>query len=380
MASSLTEPQDASHAARIGLAALLVGLGLGRFAYTPLLPAMVAGGWFSAAEATSAGAANLIAYLIGAVLASPAARLIPLPSLMRIAVAMTTATFAGCATRPSLWAFLLLRRLAGIAGGAIIVLGPPALLAKAPATRRGRTSGWMSAGVGLGIAAASGLLPVLLRFGVASAWWGLAVGGAMATAVAWHGWPPAQLPPPAERSLARGDLLRLVSAYTISAVALVPHMLLISDCVARPLGGGVVTGALAFVAYGIGAALGPVLGGRLGDRFGFQRVLSLAIVAQVAAVTAPALIPTVPGAIVSALIVGALTPGLPPLVLNRAVELAGAEEAARTWGTATIGYAVGQAIGAWATATAFAALGDHRPLFVGAGLIAVAAFALLPRR
>lgn len=202
----------------------------------------------------------------------------------------------------------------------------------------------------------------------------------MATALAWHGWPPAPPPPPAERSLAHGDLLRLVSAYTISAVALVPHMLLISDCVARPLGGGVVIGALAFAAYGFGAALGPVLGGRLGDRFGFQRALSLAIVAQVAAVTAPALIPTVPGAIVSALIVGALTPGLPPLLLNRAVELAGAEEAARTWGRATIGYAVGQAIGAWATATAFAALADHRPLFVGAGLIAVAAFALLPRR
>lgn len=380
MTSSPSEPQDASRAARIGLAALLVGLGLGRFAYTPLLPAMVAEGWFSAAEATSAGAANLIAYLIGAVLARPTSSLIPLPSLMRIAMAMTAATFAGCATRPALWPFLLLRGLAGITGGAIMVLGPPALLATVPAKRRGRTGGWMFAGVGLGIAAASSLLPVLLRFGVASAWWGLATGGAMATAVAWHGWPPALPPAPAERSLAHGDLLRLVGAYTVSAVALVPHMLLISDFVARPLAGGVVLGAFAFVAYGFGAALGPVLGGRLGDRLGFRRVLSLAILAQVAAVAAPALMPTVPAAIVSALIVGALTPGLPPLVLNRAVELAGAEEAARTWRRATIGYAVGQAFGAWATATAFAAFGDHRPLFFGAGLIATAAFALLPRR
>ena len=50
------------------LCALLVGIGLARFAYTPLLPALVDGNWFSASQAAYLGAANLAGYLAGAVL------------------------------------------------------------------------------------------------------------------------------------------------------------------------------------------------------------------------------------------------------------------------------------------------------------------------
>ena len=48
--------------------ALLVGIGLARFAYTPLLPALVDGNWFSTSQAAYLGAANLAGYLAGAVL------------------------------------------------------------------------------------------------------------------------------------------------------------------------------------------------------------------------------------------------------------------------------------------------------------------------
>ena len=50
------------------LCALLVRIGLARFAYTPLLPALVDGNWFSASQATYLGAANSAGYLAGAVL------------------------------------------------------------------------------------------------------------------------------------------------------------------------------------------------------------------------------------------------------------------------------------------------------------------------
>ena len=50
-----------------GLCATLVGIGFARFAYTPLLPALVEAGWFSPPEAAYLGAANLIGYLVGAV-------------------------------------------------------------------------------------------------------------------------------------------------------------------------------------------------------------------------------------------------------------------------------------------------------------------------
>src|ERR1700752_247338 len=52
-----------------GLCASLVGLGLARFAYTPLIPALIAAKWFSPSDAVYLGAANLAGYLAGALIA-----------------------------------------------------------------------------------------------------------------------------------------------------------------------------------------------------------------------------------------------------------------------------------------------------------------------
>ena len=52
-----------------GLCASLVGLGLARFAYTPLIPALIAAKWFSPADGVYLGAANLAGYLAGALVA-----------------------------------------------------------------------------------------------------------------------------------------------------------------------------------------------------------------------------------------------------------------------------------------------------------------------
>ena len=56
-----------------GFSASLVGIGLARFAYTPLLPAIVGAHWFAPSTAAYLGAANLAGYLAGAVLARPLA-------------------------------------------------------------------------------------------------------------------------------------------------------------------------------------------------------------------------------------------------------------------------------------------------------------------
>jgi MFS family permease len=56
----------AAHALAAGLAASLVGIGLSRFAYTPLVPALISAGWFTPADTAYLGAANLAGYLAGA--------------------------------------------------------------------------------------------------------------------------------------------------------------------------------------------------------------------------------------------------------------------------------------------------------------------------
>ena len=48
-----------------GHMALLVGMGLGRFSYTPMVPALTGAGVLSAPEAGAVGAVNLGAYVVG---------------------------------------------------------------------------------------------------------------------------------------------------------------------------------------------------------------------------------------------------------------------------------------------------------------------------
>src|SRR5919197_6648303 len=80
-----------------GLCANLVGVGLARFAYTPLIPALIAAHWYSVSATVYLGAANLAGYLAGALLARQmAVRVGPGPTL-RTMMAVATAAFFACA-------------------------------------------------------------------------------------------------------------------------------------------------------------------------------------------------------------------------------------------------------------------------------------------
>jgi MFS family permease len=99
-----------------GLCATLVGIGLARFAYTPLIPALIAAHWFSASATVYLGAANLAGYLGGALLARPiAARAGAAPALRGMMVVASAAFFA-CAFPLSFGWFFVWRFASGVSG------------------------------------------------------------------------------------------------------------------------------------------------------------------------------------------------------------------------------------------------------------------------
>lgn len=366
-----------------GTCASLVGIGLARFAYTPLLPAIIGAHWFGPSAAAYLGAANLAGYLAGALLGRPLAAAFPMPTLLRGLMLLATAAFFACATPLSLQWFFVWRLLSGIAGGALMVLAAPAVLPHVAPARRGIASGAIFAGVGLGIAASGTLVPLLLRQGLTAAWYGLGALSLLLTIVAWAGWPAGQAKPQAadthhhqHHAHRPGIRLRaLYAEYALNAVGLVPHMLFLVDFVARGLGQGLDSGAQYWVLFGLGAVVGPVLSGHLADRTGFGPALRLAFFVQACAVLLPALHTGTPGLIVSSLVIGAFTPGIVPLALGRIHELlphdASAQRAA--WSTATTGFALLQAAGAYGlTFVLTASGGDYRLLFA----IGAVAFAL----
>lgn len=364
-----------------GSCASLVGIGLARFAYTPLLPAIIGAHWFAPSAAAYLGAANLAGYLAGALLGRPLAARIPAPALLRAMMLLASIAFFACATPVSLVWFFVWRLLSGIAGGTLMVLAAPTVLPHVPPHRRGVASGAIFAGVGLGIAASGTVVPLLLRGGLTETWLGLGVLALLLTALAWGGWPagaPAAPTVPAGRTPARRPawLLRvLYLQYGLNAAGLVPHMLFLVDYVARGLGQGIGGGARYWVLFGIGAIVGPVLSGHLADRIGYRPALRLVFLVQTIGVLLPVLGTGTVGLIVSSLVMGAFTPGIVPLALGRIHELLPNDPRGQraAWSAATTSFALFQAAGAYALTFVFAQSGgDYHLLFV----IGAAAFVL----
>jgi predicted MFS family arabinose efflux permease len=364
------------------LCASLIGIGLARFAYTPLLPALIGAAWFTPAEAAYLGAINLIGYLAGALLAQPLVARRSARSVLRAMMLLATIAFFACAFELGFVWFTVWRLGAGIAGGVIMVLAAPTILPHVPAGRRGLVSGVIFTGVGLGIAASGTLVPLLLGVGVIATWCGLGACAALLTALAWHGWPAGDAwsrPIHGARVAARvasPAIRALLLAYGLTAAGLVPHMVFLVDFIARGLNQGVAVGARAWIAFGIGAMAGPLLLGRLADRIGFGLALRLVFAAGAVAVALPLAATDAVALTVSSLIAGACTPGAVPLAFGRAQELTrDPEETRRVWRAATTSYALFQAAGAALCAELFARTGSHVPLFaVGAAALVLAFF------
>jgi predicted MFS family arabinose efflux permease len=151
-------------------------------------------------------------------------------------------------------------------------------------------------------------------------------------------------------------------------------MVFLVDFVARGLGAGIAAGAVQWVLFGMGALAGPLLAGALADRIGFGAALRLSLFVEAGAVSL-ALLP-VPGALVlSSILVGAFVPGMVPLALGRVTELLPGDAAAQgaAWSRATIGFALGQAFGAYGFSFLFARGGVYGWLFgLGSAALVVA--------
>lgn len=364
-----------------GACASLIGIGLARFAYTPLLPAIISAHWFAASSAAYLGAANLGGYLAGALLGGPLASRFPARLVIRCMMLLAAITFFACAWPVDFAWFFVWRFLAGIAGGTLMVLAAPTILPHVPPARRGLVSGAIFMGVGLGIAMSGTLVPLLLRQGLFQTWIGLGLLALALTALGWGGWPAEAAPaaaqhPVAARALPTMRLRALYLEYGLNAVGLVPHMLFLVDFVARGLGQGVSAGAEYWVLFGIGAVVGPLLSGHLADRTGFGPALRLAYLVQAVCVLLAVSGLGAPALIVSSLVVGAFAPGIVTLVLGRIHELLAHHPAAQkgAWGKATTSFAVLQAAAAYGMSFLFAQNGgDYRLLYVlGGGALAVA--------
>jgi predicted MFS family arabinose efflux permease len=158
-----------------GLMSLAVAMGIGRFAFTPLLPVMQAdvgltvesGGWLASA--------NYAGYLVGA-LAATRLHVAPMRAILAglLAIAITTLAMG---TTQAFAEWVAWRAIAGVASAFVLVHVSAWSVQSLARLQRPALSGVVFAGVGIGVAFAGLLCLVFVAHGTTSAQLWLILGG-----------------------------------------------------------------------------------------------------------------------------------------------------------------------------------------------------------
>jgi len=349
-------PTSAGRTAAIGLLSLAAAMGIGRFAFTPLLPLMQEAFGLTLNQGAWLATANYLGYLIGAtasVLLNPRAGISARWGLLAVAVSTTaTGMTAGFET------WFVLRFVSGI-GSALVLIGASSwALSHLAARSRSQASGWVFSGVGVGVFVAGivALAAGIVQADPAHAWVLL---GALCAAVAAAAWRPLsmvaagaqaqEVQAQAAPALVRSEWT-LVACYGVFGFGYILPATFI-PAAARALVNDPAVFGWTWPVFGLAAAVSTVAVSTLFRTTPPRRVAVLSLVVMAAGVIAPVIQMSVGSLMVSALCVGGTF-----MVMT----MAGAQEARRV--------AVGSPTRLMAALTAAFAIGQTAgPVLVGFG-------------
>lgn len=369
-------------------AAMFVGLGLGRFSYSVMVPALVEAGALSKIDAGYVGWINLLGFMIGAFCSEMARRgavrqAVSLRALLGSAVWVSVLALAASALPWGFGWLGLCRGLLGLTAGLIMVLCLSLITEGTPEARRPRATAVVFAGVGLGFLLSGLLVPWLLQLGLAWAWLGIALAGGAGAVVARWGFGTAA-------HAAQGDVVptvalddwprhALLAAHFLFSFGIVPHTIYWVDFIAIGLGQGIGSGGLHWSVVGVFAVLGPWLTAWLAGRIGTARALVLAFLGLGIGIGAPALATVWPVLWLSTVIFGA-QPGLSSVIAARARDLCTRAATPRMMRDMILANSLGAAVGGLVITRALEATGSYPVLFLlGGGAMTLGALLALPR-
>lgn len=345
------------YAAISGLCALLIGIGLCRFAYTPLITELIDQKWITKSGAGYLGSINFLGYIFGAILGQRLNRYLKVSFLIRTNLLLSIVSLGLCAWNFGFWWFAFWRFLAGVTGAMLMVLTPSVVLKNVPVEYKGRVAGIVFTGLGLGTIISGLLLPTLAEINLVAAWLGAAGVAVIATAICWpefsnskHGTinPVIQHPRTINVSLGHRHILALlVVAYALFGIGGVPHSLFLVDYVHQQLGYDLVMSGMFWTLFGIGSVVGPFCVGFIADKIGVYRSLIIAFICSSAFVSLVLFnkLPILYAA--SSFLAGAIFPGIVTLVSARIVELVGTEFHPVFWARMTVSFAISQTIASY---------------------------------
>lgn len=340
--------KGAVSAALGGMIAMAVGVGVGRFVYTPILPPMLATLGLSKATAGLIASANFAGYLAGALGAARA----PLPGPKRWwllgALALSAGTTGAMGLVGSVGWFLTLRFVGGAASALVLIMASALVMDRLAAAGRPGLSAVHFSGVGIGIAVSAVLVASVS--GWDAMWQASGIAsfiGSIVAAFLLLGGTDQSAPSAASGSTARDPSLQRMTVayglfgfgYVITATFLVAIVRIEVPRMESAI----------WVMVGLGAAPSVWLWGALGRRIGTAKAFAVAAAIEAAGVLASVASVGVVSVSLAAVLLGGtfmgLTAlGLTALGLTRARELARGD-ARRAMAAMTGAFGAGQIVG-----------------------------------
>lgn len=341
-----------------GAFALALAMGIGRFAYTPVLPHMVEGAGLSIAAAGYLASLNFLGYFLGALAA--ASRIVIGPRIwwMAGAIVMSVVTTGAMAATDSFLVWAALRFASGLASAFVLVMTSSIVVDALARSGRPQLSSLLFAGVGSGIALSALLIHFTTGLGDGTPRWivdwtllGLlaALLAILPLIVLREGRSP--IPTTAPDGEAPPGIVPLIIAYGLFGFGYVINATFIV-AMARQGGAMPWLETVIWLVVGLTAAPSVWAWGLVSARFGIERAYLAALLVAAVGAIATTLSTGMTALLIGALLLGATFMGVTALGLAAARRSApGRERQAVALMTASFafGQMIGPGIAGWLT-------------------------------
>ncbi|MBP6019812.1 MAG: MFS transporter [Burkholderiaceae bacterium] len=333
----------------VGLVALAVAMGIGRFAFTPLLPMMLHDGSVTLAQGSWLATLNYIGYFFGAAIClfirPDGARMV------RIGLVATALLTLAMAAPSELWLWAIWRTASGVASAFVLVYTSGWCMQRLAEMGKPSWTGLIFCGPGIGIAVTG-----LVIFGLTAldlqAGWGWALFGGLSVVLTVVVWPIFISVPPAQGMASaaipvaprlNGEAWALTIGYGIAGFGYIVTATFL-PVIARQVLPGTLWADLFWPMFGVGSALGALATLKLGAHHDNRKLLAIAYCVQALGVVLAIAWPTVAGFALSSVLTGLPFTALVGFAMAEARRLWG-PQAPRLMGLMTAVYGLGQIAG-----------------------------------
>ncbi|GAA5560770.1 hypothetical protein Asch03_01411 [Acinetobacter schindleri] len=365
--------------------ATCLGIGIFRFSYTALMPIIIVQYGWTHDFASFLGSANLLGYLLGALLALFSIKEKSIPILIVSSAVVGSLSLLCCAFihMPLVW-FMFWRTISGIAGGLLMILAPSFAMKNIAMSQRLKVNFLGFSGIGVGVLSATIIIPLLKNMPVQYVWSifaALSIFGSLILSQLLKHQPQQSVQTTSQtpQSIKHSRLgLVIIIAYMCSAFAYIPHSLFWMDYLSGTLHFPLQQRNLFWVLYGIGSCIGAFVAYCLSRFTGYLQAIKWLYGIYCIAVALPFFSHAISLLALSSFLTGLLTPATVFISSYSLLQIY-EQRYQKLWSLATIGFASTQLLGGVVISTLHHLHWSYAHLFLMSGIVLLFALILLVR-